>query len=220
MLGDDTLHEQMLDQWGMAIVERDWAPGDRVTLTDLVEPVDVSRTVTREATRVLEALGMVTVRRRLGALVNPPGLWNAFDPRVIGWRLRSKNVASQIHWLAQVRSAVEPLAAELAAEHATPEQWAALTEAAIKMVAHSRQADGPDYLAADAAFHSTLLTASGNPMLASLGPAVEAVLRGRTEGGLMPTVADAQAVRLHCDAAAAIAAGDGPAAALAMRALV
>jgi DNA-binding FadR family transcriptional regulator len=121
VLGDETLHEQVLDQWGMAIVERDWAPGDRVALADLVGQVDASRTVTREATRVLEALGMVTVRRRLGALVNPPEAWNAFDPRVIGWRLRSKIVYSKLDRVAQVGSSLEPLEAELADAEATPE---------------------------------------------------------------------------------------------------
>jgi DNA-binding FadR family transcriptional regulator len=220
MQGDDTLHEQLLDRWGLAIIEGDYAPGDRVALADVATGVDASRTVAREATRVLEALGLVSVRRRLGALVNPPERWNAFDPRVIGWRLRSKDVASQINWLAELRSAVEPMAAELAAERSTPDQWASLTEADIGMVAHARQANGPDYLAADAAFHATLLRASGNPMFAALAPSVEAVLQGRTERGLMPAVADAGAVRLHCDAAAAVAAGDGPGAAKAMRAIV
>ncbi|MDR1212999.1 MAG: FCD domain-containing protein [Propionibacteriaceae bacterium] len=215
-----SLHQQVLDQWGMAIVEGRYAPGERVALADPVTGVDASRTVAREATRVLEALGMVTVRRRMGAVVNPPQHWNAFDPRLIFWRLRSRDVAAQLHWIAQLRSAVEPMAAALAAEVSTPQQWAALTEAAITMVAQARDATGAEYLAADAAFHRTLLLASGNPMFAALGGSVEAVLRGRTAGGLMPTVADAQAVRLHCDVAAAVAAGDAAAAERAMRGIV
>jgi DNA-binding FadR family transcriptional regulator len=204
----------------MAIVEGRYAPGERVALADPVTGVDASRTVAREATRVLEALGMVTVRRRMGAVVNPPQRWNSFDPRLISWRLRSRDVAAQLRWLSQLRSAVEPMAAALAAQAAQPEQWAALTEAAINMVAQSRDATGEEYLAADAAFHRTLLTASGNPMFAALGGSVEAVLRGRTEGGLMPREADARAVRLHGDVAAAVAAGDAAAAEQAMRQIV
>ncbi|MDR1187656.1 MAG: FCD domain-containing protein [Bifidobacteriaceae bacterium] len=216
----DSLHAQVLDRWGMAIVEGQYAPGSRVALGDAVTGVDASRTVAREATRVLEALGMVTVRRRLGAVVEPADHWNAFDPRVIAWRLRSKDLAAQIHWLAQLRSAVEPMAASLAASNSSPADWAELTRASIELVAHSRQADGPEYLAADSAFHRTLLRASGNPMFAALGRSVEAVLRGRTAGELMPAVAVQSAVRLHVDLAAAVAAGDASAAEAAARAIV
>ncbi|MDR2381143.1 MAG: FCD domain-containing protein [Bifidobacteriaceae bacterium] len=220
MLLRNSLHEQVLDRWGLAIVQGDYPVGARVALGDAVTGVSASRTVAREATRVLEALGLVEVRRKLGAVVAPSEQWNAFDPLVIGWQLASTNVAAQIQWIAEVRSALEPAAAALAAQRSTPEHWAALTEAAIGLVKYSRAADGPDYLAADVVFHRTLLTASGNPMFAALGPSVEAVLRGRTAGGLMPQLADARAVRLHGDVAAAVSAGDAAGAAAAMREIV
>ncbi|MGH3950638.1 MAG: hypothetical protein ACRDSE_16225, partial [Pseudonocardiaceae bacterium] len=47
----------------------------------------VSRTVARETMRVLESMGLVVSRRRVGITVRPLGEWNVFDPRVIWWRL-------------------------------------------------------------------------------------------------------------------------------------
>jgi DNA-binding FadR family transcriptional regulator len=215
-----SLHDRVLDAWGMGIVAGAYAPGVRVGLEDGVTTAKASRTITREAIRVLESMGLVTVRRRLGAIVNQSEKWNAFDPRVIAWRLRGPDTAAQLHQLSQLRAAVEPAAARLAAANSTPKQWAALTEAAIGLVANSRAADGPDYLNADARFHRTLLQASGNPMFAALGGVVEAVLRGRTEHSLMPTTANPLALRLHSDIAAAVSSGDAATAEAASRALV
>ncbi|MDR2565043.1 MAG: FCD domain-containing protein [Bifidobacteriaceae bacterium] len=215
-----SLHNRVLDAWGMGIVAGAYPPGSRIALDDGVTTEKASRTITREAVRVLESMGLVTVRRRLGAVVNPPERWHAFDPQLIAWRLRGPDTAAQLHHLSQLRAAVEPAAARLAAAQAAPEQWAALTEAAISLVAHSRQATGAEYLEADIRFHRALLTASGNPMFAALGGVVEAVLRGRTEQSLMPSTANPAALRLHGDIAAAITAGDGAAAEAASRALV
>ncbi|MDR0594509.1 MAG: FCD domain-containing protein, partial [Bifidobacteriaceae bacterium] len=197
-----SLHDRVLDAWGMGIVSQAYPPGGRISLEDGVTGQQASRTIAREAVRVLESMGLVTVRRRIGAVVNPPEQWNAFDPRLIGWRLRGPDTAAQLHQLAQLRAAVEPAAARLAAAHSTPAHWAALTEAAIGLVANSRSAGGADYLAADVVFHRTILKASGNPMFAALGGVVEAILRGRTGQSLMPATANPLALRLHSDIAA------------------
>ncbi|MDR2373518.1 MAG: FCD domain-containing protein [Bifidobacteriaceae bacterium] len=215
-----SVHDRVLDAWGMGIVSGAYPPGSRIAIGDEVTAANASRTVAREAVRVLESMGLVTVKRRAGAVVNPPDQWHVFDPQLIAWRLRGPETAAQILQLSELRNAVEPTAARLAAANATPDQWAALTEAAIGLVAHSRAADAADYLAADIRFHRTLLQASGNPMFAALGGMVEAILRGRTEQALMPSTANPVALRLHGDIAAAVAGGDAAAAEAASRALI
>jgi len=90
----------------------------------------------------------------------------------------------------------------------------------IGMAATSRAANMPAYLEHDKDFHLTLLQASGNPMLAGLSTVVTSVLEGRTEHALMPAVADAEALRLHGEVAAAVQAGAGAAAEASMRAIV
>ena len=204
---EGTLHDRLLDQWGAAIVDGTIAPGDRLPAPDL-DSQRPSRTVTREVTRVLEAMGLVTVKRKVGATVNPRQLWNIYDPRVIEWRLRGPGRGRTLHELSELRACVEPMAAQLAASHADQDQWAKLTRAAIDMVANADRADGPDYLRADETFHRTLLEASGNAMFAALGDVIASVLSGRTRHELMPRKADEKALRLHGDVAALIRRGD------------
>ena len=204
---EGTLHDRLLDQWGAAIVGGAIAPGDRLPIPDL-DSQRPSRTVTREVTRVLEAMGLVTVKRKVGATVNPYQLWNIFDPQVIEWRLRGPDRGRTLHELSELRACVEPMAAQLAAGHADHDQWARLTRAAIDMVANADRADGPDYLRADETFHRTLLEASGNTMFAALGDVIASVLSGRTRHELMPRKADEKALRLHGDVAALIRRGD------------
>ena len=204
---EGTLHDRLLDQWGAAIVDGTIAPGDRLPAPDL-DSQRPSRTVTREVTRVLEAMGLVTVKRKVGATVNPRQLWNIYDPQVIEWRLRGPDRGRTLHELSELRACVEPMAAQLAAGHADQDQWAKLTRAAIDMVANADRADGPDYLRADETFHRTLLEASGNAMFAALGDVIASVLSGRTRHELMPRKADEKALRLHGDVAALIRRGD------------
>ena len=204
---EGTLHDRLLDQWGAAIVDGAIAPGDRLPVPDL-DSQRPSRTVTREVTRVLQAMGLVTVKRKVGATVNPRRLWNIYDPRVIEWRLRGPGRGRTLHELSELRACVEPMAAQLAASHADQDQWAKLTRAAIDMVANADRADGPDYLRADETFHRTLLEASGNAMFAALGDVIASVLSGRTRHELMPKKADEKALRLHGDVAALIRRGD------------
>ena len=215
-----SLHNRLLDEWGLAITSGEVAEGERLPEANLGGEEAPSRTVTREATRVLESLGLVTVRRKAGATVNPLAAWHLFDPQVIDWRLRGPFRIAALHELSQLRAAVEPAAARLGAGNATPEHWAALTQAAIDMVAHSNQANGPEYLQADIQFHRTLLEASGNHMFAALSGVIAATLEGRTRHELMPQTADQTALDLHAEVAALIRKGDGPAAEDAMRRIV
>lgn len=217
---DRPLHDRLLEEWGMAVVNGDIAAGARLPDPSMDGDAQPSRTVTREATRVLESMGLVSVKRKTGATVNPIGQWNMFDPQVIGWRLRGTHRLDALHELSQLRAAVEPMAARLAASAATPQQWAALTEAAIGMVSHSDHADGQDYLDADMRFHRTLLQASGNRMFAELGDVIASTLKGRTQHELMPRTADQNALNLHVEIAALIRKGDGEAAEAAMRRIV
>ncbi len=126
----------------------------------------------------------------------------------------------QLSELSELRSGVEPLAARLAAERATPEQCGALTAAVIGMASTSRAADTRTYLAHDSDFHRTLLTASGNPLLRAMSQIVAEVLEGRTRHSLMPHVAEGEAVHLHGVVASSIRAGDAEAAETAMRTIV
>jgi DNA-binding FadR family transcriptional regulator len=86
-------------------------------------------------------MGLVASRRRVGLTVQPRTSWQVFDPRVIRWRLDSEDRLAQLQSLGELRKGLEPVAAGLAAERATPEQCGALSEAAGQMVVHGRSGD-------------------------------------------------------------------------------
>lgn len=214
------LHDAVVQRWGWDIVSGSLPPGSRIAADEAASQLGVSRTVVREAVRVLDSMGLITVRRRVGITVLPPEHWNPFDLNIIRWRLAGPDRLDHLQSLSELRSAVEPLAARLAATHATPDQCGALTAAVIGMSATARSANAESYLAHDSDFHRTLLLASGNPMLAGLADVVVEVLAGRTRHSLMPAVAEPEAVHLHGVVASSIQAGDSVAAEEAMRAIV
>lgn len=206
------LHATVVDRLGTAIVRGDFPVGSVLATDELESRLGASRSVIREAVRVLESLGMVRSRRRVGVGVCPRDEWNVFSPLLIRWRLDSAERHDQLRSLSQLRRGFEPVAAELAATHATPAQCADLTGAVMGMTRHARSGDLEAYLAADVLFHRTLLQASGNEMFAALHAVVEEVLAGRTHHQLMPAEPNPDAVRLHGDLAQAVLAGDSAAA--------
>ncbi|MDR1119194.1 MAG: FCD domain-containing protein [Bifidobacteriaceae bacterium] len=199
----------------MAIVEGRYAPGDLIARSDQAAGLG-SDPVTLRALGALEILGLVS-RGPGGATVNPECRWNSLDPRVVDWRMRSGNAACQVHWLAQVRSAVEPMAAALAAQNATSEQVTALAEYCARMEDSADDRNSPKFLELDAAYHQTLLEASGNPMFASFAPFVAASLKTGETRGHMPMDVDRRIMRMHAEAAAAVAQGDAAGAEMAIR---
>jgi DNA-binding FadR family transcriptional regulator len=214
------LHARVLTSLGPEITSGAFPPGTVLRIDELEERYGVSRTVVREAVRVLESIGLVESRRRVGIRVRPPEQWNVFDPWVIRWRLAGPDRPRQLRSLTVLRSAVEPVAAGLAATTATPEQCARLTGLALDMVAAARGGSLHDYLLPDIAFHRLILESSGNEMFARLGDVVAEVLTGRTEHQVMFTHPDPDAVTLHLDVAEAVRTQDAAAAEQHMRGIV
>ncbi|OAH15697.1 FadR/GntR family transcriptional regulator [Streptomyces jeddahensis] len=202
------LHARVLETLGPAITAGEYQPGSVLRTDELAERLEVSRSVVREAVRVLESMHLVESRRRVGVTVRPVTEWNVYDPQVIRWRLAGADRPRQLRSLTVLRSAVEPVAAGLAARNATPEQCAELTECALGMVATSRGQQLEAYLVHDIAFHRVILNASGNEMFAHLGDLVAEVLAGRTHHQVMFEDPDPPAVRLHVQVAEAVREGD------------
>ncbi|MET7476252.1 FadR/GntR family transcriptional regulator [Streptomyces sp. NPDC005648] len=202
------LHGHVLETLGPAITAGEYPPGSVLRTDELAQRFDVSRSVMREAVRVLESMHLVESRRRVGVTVQPKSAWNVYDPQVIRWRLAGADRPHQLRSLTVLRSAIEPVAAGLAARHASAEQCAELTECALGMVAHSRGHRLEGYLVHDMAFHRVILTASGNEMFARLGDVVAEVLAGRTHHEVMFEDPDPAAVTLHVQVAEAVREGD------------
>ena len=214
------LHGNLLTALGTAIVSGECPAGQVITLDGVSSQHGVSRSVAREAIRVLESMGMVASRRRVGITIQPSHKWNVFDPRLIRWRLDSSDRAAQLASLSELRRGFEPAAAALAARRADPHQCRILAAAVSDMVVHGRTGDLEAYLLADKIFHRTLLEASGNEMFRALNEVVAEVLSGRTHHGMMPDKPNPAAIALHDEVARAIRLNDEAGAERAMRAII
>lgn len=216
------LSHTVMDTLGVEIVSGQLAPGASFTLQDLAERFGVSRTVARETMRALEELSLVAARPRTGITVLPAERWKVFSPRVIAWRLRSGRHDAQLRSLTELRAAVEPAAAHLAASRATPGERVRLTELAalLRRLGGSGTGHLEEFLNADIEFHTLLLRASGNEMFAALGETIGEVLKGRAQLGLQPAFPDAEVFDRHDAMARAISDQDAVAAESQARALV
>jgi DNA-binding FadR family transcriptional regulator len=214
------LHGSLLSALGTAIVSGDYPPGAVITLDGVCTKHGVSRSVSREAIRVLESMGMVESRRRVGITIQPAEKWNVFDPLLIRWRLEAGDSAAQLISLSELRRGFEPAAAALAARRANPHQCRIMAAAVSDMVMHGRSGDLEAYLLADKIFHQTLLEASGNEMFRALNGVVAEVLTGRTHHGMMPATPNPAAIELHDEVARAIRMRDDEGAERAMRAII
>jgi DNA-binding FadR family transcriptional regulator len=214
------LHDSLLGTLGAAIVSGEYPPGQVITLDGVSARHKMSRSVVREVVRVLESMGMVESRRRVGVTVQPAHKWNVFDPRLIRWRLESGDRTAQLLSLSELRRGFEPAAAALAARRADPHQCRIMAAAVSDMVVHGRSGDLDAYLLADKIFHQTMLEASGNEMFRALNGVVAEVLAGRTHHGMMPDIPNPAAIELHDEVARAIRMRDEPAAEKAMRAII
>jgi DNA-binding FadR family transcriptional regulator len=211
------VHEDVLERLGPDLLWGELSATRDLRLELIEARYGVSRSAAREVIRVLEAMRVVTSRRRVGITVRPREEWNVLDPRLIRWRLAGPERPAQLRSLSQLRAGVEPTAASLAAHHATPEQCGELTAAVIGMSVTGQTGDLEAYLAHDIAFHRVLLEASGNELFAGLTDVVAEVLAGRTHHQLMPSRPEPAAIRLHGDVAEAVSARDPVRAEAAMR---
>ncbi|GAA3018310.1 FCD domain-containing protein [Kitasatospora albolonga] len=210
---------RLLADLGPAIASGEIPEGAVLRSEELEAKYGVSRTVVREAVRILESMRMVAPRRRVGITVQPKAGWDVFDPLVIRWRLAGADRSAQLRSLGSLRVAVEPAAAALAAVHATDDHRRELGALAVELTVSARS-DLSVFLQHDIAFHATVLRASGNEMFAHLGDTVGAVLTGRTEHQLMPHQPEPYAVALHREVADAICEGRSGDAETAMRTIV
>lgn len=220
---NEPLLASILDTLGEEIVSGVMPEGHTFTLQDLSTRFGISRTVAREAMRALEQLGLVHSSRRVGIRVLPASRWAVFDRSVISWRLSCAGQRdAQIASLDALRTAVEPVAAGLAAANASDEQIARLRELATHLVelAEAGAGNSDDFLDSDKEFHTLLLIASGNEMFAALAEPIMNVLEGRTRYGIMPDSPALDAMRLHNDLVDAIEHGDAAEAESTSRALL
>lgn len=165
--------------WGVAIVTGVHAPGS--TLPGEIEIAaqhGVSRSVIREALRVLGAKGLIESRPKTGTRVRDRAGWNLLDPELLGWMFEGVPPRHFVQSLFQLRMIVEPAAAEIAATDRTAQQLSRMGHCLELMAEHGlATAVGQK---ADQQFHAIMLEATRNELLVSLSATIAAAVRWTT----------------------------------------
>ena len=173
-LGRNLTHG-MLDLLGKAIVTGQYDERPFPTEAEIAQAHGVSRSVTREAVKMLTAKGLVSARPRQGTIVQPASSWNLFDADILRWLLDRKFSVELLRHFNQLRIGIEPEAAALAAAGHDAADMAAIRAGLARMAAAEQNYDDP--LEADIAFHVAILRASGNPFYAQFQTVVATALR-------------------------------------------
>ena len=166
----------LMEILGRSIVTGSYEHTDFPTEAELVKLHGVSRSVTREAVKMLTAKGLVSARPKQGTIVMPIASWNLFDTDVLRWMLERKFSLELLRHFDELRIAIEAEAAALAAEFAGDDDIAAITAALERMT--SADVQGVDTLEAHIAFHIAVLHASHNPFYSQFQELVRTALRG------------------------------------------
>lgn len=131
------------------------------TERELSEELGISRSVTREAVKILSAVGQLSVEKGRGIYVADPG-----SPAWAGaLQAPRPSDPEQIRSLFELRRSLETLAVRLACERATPVQVRALSTAADASGAAARANDVADFRIADDQFHRRIAVAANNEYL-------------------------------------------------------
>ncbi|SCY72613.1 FadR/GntR family transcriptional regulator [Desulfoluna spongiiphila] len=136
-------------------------------VNDICERLQVSRTAVREAVGFLSAKGLLTAKAGSGTRVRPLAEWSLLDTEVISWLRDSRMSVELLEHMLEVRMILEPEAAALASVRATTEQIRAI-EDALKEMETGETHRGPESTQGDIDFHTRILDASGNIILARM----------------------------------------------------
>ena len=210
------LHGQTVETLGSRIVRGEYTAGTALSPEVLEAEFGISKSVLREALRVLAAKGLVDSRQKRGTVIRPRSSWSLLDADLLRWQGRQPDAAFFAN-LAEVRGIVEPAGARLAAARRDHDDLAALHSALDRMA--EAGTDAAAVVEADLAFHRALLDAAHNELLSRMEVVIEAGLRARDavvhSGENWP-----DSVPVHRAILDAVEARDGAAAETAVQALL
>ncbi|RAS67008.1 GntR family transcriptional regulator [Lentzea atacamensis] len=155
------------------IVRGDYPSG--VTLPPepvLCETFSVSRTVIREAVKVLQEKGLVRVRQGAGTMVSPPVQWNMLDELVLAASIAEDETLAVLDDLVVTRRLLESDMAQVAAQTAGQDTLDRLRELVDRM--DELVDDVATYEEHDRLFHDAIMQASGNRIARGVVRSLEA----------------------------------------------
>lgn len=188
------------------------------TEAELCADLGVSRTVLREAVKVLAAKGLVEVRPKTGMRIRPRSEWKLIDRELMMWQSELGMSDEFVRDLYQVRLMLEPNTAAAAATRATEEDLEGIRKAFERMEREVN--DFNAFVEDDCEFHERISTATHNPFLIQLNRIMLDALRGSQAIFRTRRIGSQLALSLHKEVADAILRRDAGSARSAMLRLV
>lgn len=139
---------------------------------ELCKQLGVSRSILREAVKVLENKGMVQVRPRSGTKARARVDWNQLDPDILNWQSELKPDPRFLRDLCEVRLAIEPIAAGFAALRASQEEIAFIRECLERRLQILAAQDLEGAIDAELQYHTAVVSASHNPLFQQLNATI------------------------------------------------
>jgi DNA-binding FadR family transcriptional regulator len=146
-------------------------PGD----AELTRLFGVSRPVLREGVKTLVAKGLLSTKAKVGTVVRERSAWNMFDIDVLAWHLEGTIDARFLRDLVEIRLAVEPRSAALAAERRSETHISEMRQSLDHM--RSERSNSAGFAEGDLTLHIIIAEASGNSFMRSMGGVIQAALR-------------------------------------------
>lgn len=174
---------------------------------EIAEQFGVSRSVVREALRMLSARGLIESKPKIGTRVRAREYWHLLDPTVLEWMFEAAPPVKFVRNLFELRLIVEPAAAEIAARKKTGRQLSIMGHAIEEMSRHGL--DTPAGQLADQEFHAAILQATDNELLVNLSATIGAAVRWTTYFKFRSNRHPRNPLPAHRDLFEAIAEGDG-----------
>lgn len=172
---DNMGHDEIAATLACEIISGARPTGSRMpTVEEMNDRFGVSRVLMREVTKTLTAKGLIVAKSKVGTLVLPPRRWHWFDPDFLAWKVRIGLDVQFFRQLTDMRRAVEPAAARLAAQHGSQSQLEEMHRSLDAMRASGTNRS--EFVKADVRFHVAIGGASGNPLFLSFASVVEAAL--------------------------------------------
>lgn len=169
----DNLYSQIAGQIEQLIMDQQLVPGDKLNAErELAALLGVSRTVVREAVRVLSDRGLLVVKPGSGTFVSRPSSSSTTD--TIGRYLTMHGAGMNYRDLSEVRRTLEVEIAGIASQRRTPEDLSALNEIMERL--SSSIAAEEEFVHADLDFHMALAEATHNPLFRILLSPIQTLL--------------------------------------------
>ena len=190
------LADRVVHRIGEEIVSGSVAPGETLpNEAELCRQLGVSRSVLREAVRVLVSKGLIETRSRLGTRVRPMDAWSLLDPAVLTWLSAAGPQDRFVRELFGLRRVVEPAVAALAAEGIGADDLAELEASLAAMV--DAGDDPEEFFGPDLRFHQAILRAVGNSLVQALGDMVNQAMELNLRLSLEAPLGQQKSIPLH-----------------------